>query len=142
MASKLTDLQQKFLKNLFGAALGDTTLACEMTGIADYQDLMTDDLIEEIRTRADQNLSMNVPKAVFLIQKMLANSEDGSMFVSEKLHKVATDLLDRVGLSKKERPNSGGTTLGLVFLPAKASLPLPPPDDVITIEHRVLESVV
>lgn len=141
MAEKLTPIQTEFINILFGKAMGSVKVACEICGIEDYLTILTDGLIEAIRTKADQALALSVPRAVHVIQKML-DTEEGSVFVSEKLHKVAIDVLDRVGLSKKERPSSGGTTIGLVFLPNKMPLPEPPKDEAITIQHQEFEAVI
>ena len=125
--AKLSPVQAEFLKQLFGPALGDLKKAAELAKIDDFQHILTDDLVEAIKTRADTEIALNVPKAVFRINQML-NEPETVPFI-EKLHKVCTDVLDRSGLSKAERPNASGATIGLVYLPSKKPLPEPPSED-------------
>lgn len=132
--AKLTSLQQEFIKALFGPAMGNLKAAAKACGLDDYSDLMTDELSEEIKKRADKELVMNVARATYVINQML-NEAEGGVFFSEKLHKVATDILDRAGISKQERPHHAGVTVGLVFLPNKNILPEPP--EPIKIENSV-----
>lgn len=125
MAVKLSALQHEFLKQLFSVAQGNMPTAAKAVGLDDYGILLDDAMVEAIKTRADKELAGNIPRAVYVINKML--EDDGSgMFVSDKLHKVATDILDRAGLSKQERPQTGSQQMGLIFLPNKIPLPEPP----------------
>lgn len=127
---KLSAVQKLFLKTLFGKAQGDLKKASAELGFDDYSQLMTDEFIDAIKKRADNELMLSVPRAIYIINKMITD-EDGGMFVSDKLHKVCADVLDRAGLSRRERASSGSTTIGLVFLPSKNALPEPP-----TIENQ------
>lgn len=137
--AKLTQTQHEFVKALFGAALGNLKTAAKMVGVDDYSVLMTEELTEAIKKRADTELVMNVPKAVQMMNKIL-NDPDSVPYM-DKLHKVAADILDRAGLAKQERPNSGGATIGLVFLPDKKSLPEPPEDEEVElISAPILEN--
>lgn len=123
--TKLTATQTEFLRQLFGPCSGNLKQASKAAiGSEDYSVLMTDEVLEAIKRRADNELVLNVPKAVFIMQKMLDEPE--SMVFLEKLHKVAADILDRAGLAKQERPNSGAMQVGIVMLPTKAALPEPP----------------
>lgn len=133
--AKLTSTQHEFLTFLFGPALGNLTVAAEMVGIKDYSVLMTEELTEAIKKRADAEIAMNVPRAVHMINKILTDHENVPYM--DKLHKVCADVLDRAGISKQERPNSGGAAIGLVFLPDKKALPEPPDED----EAEVLPSL-
>jgi hypothetical protein len=127
---KLTETQHEFVKALFGpAANGNLNSAAKEIGIDDYTMLMTQELIEAIKKRADMELVMNVPKAVHVMSKILNNPEEIGFM--DKLHKVAADVLDRAGISKQERPQAAGTNIGLVFLPDKKLLPEPPSDETI-----------
>lgn len=133
-SNKLTPIQNEFVRVLFGKAMGNAKVACEeVTGSTDCSSIMTSELVEAIKLRADQELALSVPRAVHVIQQML-HGEGQDIFVSDKLHKVCTDILDRAGISKQERPSSAGTTIGLVFLPDKKMLP-EPPHEALTLEH-------
>ena len=123
--AKLSPTQQIFIKELFGAAMGDLSLAADKAiGTADYSSLMTDELLAEIRKRADAEILMQAPKAVYTISKILANPE-GSFYI-DKLAKICGDVLDRAGISKKEQSSGSQMQIGIVFLPAKQQLPEPP----------------
>lgn len=135
--AKLTATQEVFVKNLFGPANGNLKTAAQAAiGSEDYSQLMTDDLLQYIKSRADNELVLNVPKAIYIMQKML-DETDGSYFVNDKLHKVAADILDRAGISRQERPQHQTTAIGVIFLPNKAALPTPPQQEVITLENKL-----
>lgn len=128
--SKLTPTQLSFIRNLFGKANGDMKEAMRLTcDSEDYAQLLTDELLDAIKKRADDELVLNIPKAIFIMNKML--SEPDSVPFLEKLHRVAADVLDRAGLSKRERPTSGTMTVGIVMLPNKIALPEPPKHETI-----------
>lgn len=134
MAAKLSALQQDFLKQLFSVAQGNMPAAAKAVGLDDYSIILDDAMVDAIKSRADKELSVNIPRAIFVINKMLQDDGTG-MFVSDKLHKVATDILDRAGLSKQERPQSGSQQMGLIFLPNKIPLPEPPQQEAL--EHGI-----
>lgn len=122
MATKLSPIQQAFLKQLFGPSMGRLKDASKaILGHEDYSDLLTQDFLDAIKYRGDQEINLNVPRALFVINQML-DGDPSQGFMSDKLHKVAMDVLDRSGLSKQERPSNSGATVGLVFLPAKKAL--------------------
>jgi len=123
--AKLSQLQHEFIRQLFGASQGNVKAAAKAVGVEDYSTLFTNELVEELKLRADREMALNIPRAVYVISKMI-NEEDGALFFNEKLHKVCADLLDRQGLAKQERPNSGATSIGLIFMPNKQELPPPP----------------
>lgn len=125
--AKITELQQEFIKQLYGACAGDMKKAAAAVGVEDYSMLMTDEVIEAIKKRADNELVFNVPKAVSVMSKILDNPE--SVLYFDKLHKVAADVLDRAGLSKVDRSVQGSTAIGLVFLPDLKPTPEPPEDE-------------
>lgn len=129
MANKLSPTQNLFIKELFGNCHGNVKNAAKaVLGTEDYSSLMTDDLIEAIRGRADAELALQAPKAIHTITRMLEEPEN--MMFMDKLHKVCADVLDRIGVSKQERHTVGQVAIGIVLLPTKEKLPEPP-----TIEH-------
>lgn len=122
---KLAATQQAFLNALFGPARGKLKEAAKIaTGQEDYSQFLTDDLLAAIKKRADGELTLAVPKALFMMTSALEDPEN-SMFI-DKLHKIAADILDRAGVSKQERPVSSQTMIGIVMLPNKMELPPPP----------------
>lgn len=129
---RITPLQSEFLKQLFGASCGNLKLAAEAIGVEDYSMLMTDELTEAIKRRADQEIAMNIPKAIFTMQNMLDNPNN--TFNMDKLTKLCTEFLDRAGLGKVERSGGGGLKIGLVILPDKLRIEEPVTK---TIEHEV-----
>lgn len=125
MVSKLSPTQLAFIKELYGNSLGNLKEASKkVLGSEDYDSLMTADLIAEIKRRGDEQLALNVPKAIHVITQMLENP--GETLFLDKLHKIAADLLDRVGLAKSERPQTSTLQIGIVLLPTKVALPEPP----------------
>ena len=125
MASKLTTIQQAFVKELFGASLGSIkTASNKVLGSDDFSDILDDNLIAEIKRQGDAQLAMNVPKAIHVITKMLENPEENLYL--DKLHKIAADVLDRAGISKQERTQHSTMQIGIVLLPTKTNLPEPP----------------
>lgn len=125
MASKLSPTQLAFVNELYGSSMGNLKEAAKkVTGSEDYNSLMTDDLIAEIKRRGDMQIAMSVPKAIHVISQMLENPSE-TLFL-DKLHKIAGDLLDRAGLSKSERPQHSTMQIGIVLLPTKVALPEPP----------------
>lgn len=135
--AKLSATQETFLKCLFGPANGNLKAAAKATfGTEEYQDILTDELLDAIKKRADNQLTLNVPKAVFIMQKILDEPE--SFMFMDKLHKVAADILDRAGLSKKERGGNNTSVIGIVMLPNKMQLPEPPQVEPPTIDAKAL----
>lgn len=131
--AKLTATQEAFLKQLFGPCNGDLKKASKASiGSEDYSTLMSDELIDAIKKRADNEIAMSSVKATYILQKILSGEED--IIFSDKLAKVAQDILDRSGLSRQERPQHNSMTIGVVMLPNKAVLPTPP----ITIDSAPL----
>lgn len=125
--ARLSALQEDFLKELFGVHAGDIKKAAAAVGVSDYSTLMTDEMTNAIRTRADNELIFNAAKAVYTMSKILENPEGVPYF--DKLHKVAADVLDRAGLGKVDRSVKGATAIGLVFLPDLKPVPQPPEEE-------------
>lgn len=126
--AKLTTLQNDFLTALFGPAAGSLAEAAKATGVSDISQLMTEEFAAEIKRRADNEMLFNVPKAIHVMKNMLENPQ--AVMNMDKLLKVATEFLDRAGLSKQERGLSGQGAIGLVFLPNKVVVQ-EPPDELI-----------
>jgi hypothetical protein len=135
--SKLTATQEEFLKQLFGPCTGNLKAAAKaVTGSEDYSELMDDALLSALKRRADNEIVLSSAKATFILQRILENPEDVLFF--KDVAKVASDILDRAGISRQERTSGGSTIVGLVYLPPKISLPEPPPEEVVMIEHTPL----
>jgi len=138
--AKLTEIQNQFIKELFNDSLGDVKEAAKkVLGTEDYSSLLTDELIAEIQKRSEVEIALQAPKAIHTLSQMLKNPE-GSFFI-DKLSKVAQDILDRAGVSKKEAKQSSQMTIGVVLLPSKTVLAEPPAiEQGKTIEGPVLLS--
>lgn len=123
-AKRLTPLQQEFLKALFGTCHGNLQKAAEEAGIDDFSLIMTDELADAIRAKAEHQLALNVPQAIFTLQNILSNPDPTMHFAPiDKLTKVCTEILDRAGLGKVERStSSGGLKIGLIILPDKQKI--------------------
>lgn len=127
MAEKSLSVPQlAFVNALYGPARGNLKEAAKIaTGAEEYIQLMDDVLLDAIKKRADNELTLSVPKALYVMTTALDKPEDA--FFIDKLHKIAADILDRAGVSKQERPSQSTQMIGIVMLPAKAALPAPPP---------------
>lgn len=127
MADKtLTAPQLAFVNALYGPARGNLKAAAKIaTGTEEYIQLLDETLLDAIKKRADNELTLSVPKALYVMTTALDNPEDA--FYIDKLHKIAADILDRAGVSKQERPTTSTQMIGIVMLPSKNVLPPPPP---------------
>lgn len=133
MAAKLTQLQQDFLKQLFGPAQGKLEAAAKALDLDDYSSLMTPELVEAIKTRADHEITLNVARAVFVMKNMLDNPNEA--FNMDKVTKLCTEFLDRAGLGRVDRNTTGGLKIGLVILPDK--IRLADPDASLVLDQKV-----
>ena len=117
---KLTDKQQSFLDNLIQTG-GDPKQAAELAGYSGnhYQVIQT--LREEIVDLASDVLARSAPQAAFKLVEVMT-SDDAIPQVATKLQAAQT-ILDRVGVSKKERLDINHNVSGGIFiLPEKAPI--------------------
>lgn len=135
--AKLTATQESFLKALFGSCAGNLKAAAkEATGSEDYTSFIDENLLQALKRRADQEVVLSSAKAAFILQRIMDNPEDLLFF--KDVAKVASDILDRSGISRQERMAGGGSVIGLVMMPMKAILPDPPSQEALTIESTPL----
>ena len=119
---KLTDKQEKFLSALAGEAKGDARQALVVAGYepTSYYAVL-DSLKEEVVDVANTILAHSAPKAAAKLVDVL-DSDAPIPQVGAKLQAAQT-LLDRVGISKRERVdvthNMGG---GIFLLPDKETI--------------------
>lgn len=136
---KLTPLQQEFLKVLFGPVCqGNLKDAANELGITDFDDLLTPELTSAIKSRADHEITLNVPRAIFVMRNMLDNPN--SSFNMDKVTKLCTEFLDRAGLGKVERASEGGLKIGLVILPNKIVLQEPENETIENVSQARVEN--
>jgi phage terminase small subunit len=117
---KLTEKQQSFLDNLIQTG-GDPKQAAELAGYSGnhYQVIQT--LKEEIVDLASDVLARSAPQAAFKLVEVMT-SDDAIPQVSTKLQAAQT-ILDRVGVSKKERLDVNHNVNGGIFvLPEKRTI--------------------
>ena len=117
---KLTEKQQSFLDNLIQTG-GDPKLSAELAGYSGnhYQVIQT--LKEEIVDLASDVLARSAPQAAFKLVEVMT-SDDAIPQVNTKLQAAQT-ILDRVGVSKKERLDINHNVNGGIFiLPEKHSV--------------------
>lgn len=117
MAKKLTDQQQVFLEVLFGAAKGDVVVAKKLAGYSETYPVsqIIKNLEDEIIDVTKKFLSRSGPKAAISLVDVLDNPT--TLGIKEKLA-AAKDILDRIGVSKTEKVEVGGSG-GIFILPAK-----------------------
>ena len=119
---ELTEQQEKFLDALFGEANGNPKRAGE---IAEYAEgsytYAIKSLKEEIIKRAENVLAAHSPKAVMGLVNGL--DADGSLPQANIRIEAAKQILDRVGLGKKEQIDITAKVSHVLFI-------LPPKEDV------------
>ena len=110
---KLTEKQQSFLDNLIQTG-GDPKLAAELAGYSGnhYQVIQT--LREEIVDLASDVLARSAPQAAFKLVEVM-NSDKSMPQVNTKLQAAQT-ILDRVGVSKRERLDVNHNVNGGIFI--------------------------
>ena len=116
---ELTEQQEKFLDALFGEANGNPKRAGE---IAEYAEgsytYAIKSLKEEIIKRAENVLAAHSPKAVMGLVNGL--DADGSLPQANIRIEAAKQILDRVGLGKKEQLDiTAKVSHGIFILPPK-----------------------
>ena len=111
----LTEKQEKFLSALAGEANGDARKALTVAGYeqTSYYAVL-DSLKEEVVDVANSILAHSAPKAAAKLVDVL-ESDAPIPQVGAKLHAAQT-LLDRVGISKKERVDVNHNVTGGIFL--------------------------
>lgn len=113
----ITEKQQTFLDALFGEAEGDPKIAGEIAGYADYHQPLKS-LKDEIIDRAEKLLAAFAPRASMGMINAL--DEDGSLPGANIRMEAAKQILDRVGLSKREKVDiTAKVQHGVFILPPK-----------------------
>jgi hypothetical protein len=116
---ELTEKQELFLHYLASDAKGDLRAAAKLAGYSDHTTMneIMGNLIEEIKEIADKLIATNAVKAVFGITDTLDNP--AQIGAQHKLN-AAKEILDRVGIVKKDVTQTQQKTGGAVFfLPEK-----------------------
>ena len=119
---KLTEQQQTFLSTLATSAKGDINRALDIAGYKEtsYYNVINN-LKEEIVDVATKILAKSAPQASQKLVEIL-NSDDPIPQVNAKLQAAQT-LLDRVGVSKRDKLDVTHTaTSGIFLLPEKKTL--------------------
>ena len=116
---ELSDKQKQFLKNLFGEAQGDPKAAAELAGHSPTSyPKGVQGLKDEIIERAESVLAAHSPKAA--ISMANAIDDDGSIPGANIRMEAAKQVLDRVGLVKKEKIDINAKVAhGIFILPPK-----------------------
>tara|TARA_Y100000310_G_scaffold224175_1_gene226011 strand:+ start:254 stop:643 length:390 start_codon:yes stop_codon:yes gene_type:complete len=116
---ELTSQQKIFINSLFGEAQGNPKKAGELAGYAEtsYPNIIKS-LKDIIIERAEGVLAMHSPKAVMgLVNAM---DEDGMTPAANIRIEAAKQILDRVGLVKKEKIDINAKLAhGIFILPPK-----------------------
>tara|TARA_R110000765_G_scaffold147929_1_gene250425 strand:- start:45 stop:485 length:441 start_codon:yes stop_codon:yes gene_type:complete len=118
----LTDTQEKFLDALFGEAKGNPKKAGELAGYSDHSyPKVVRSLKSEIVSRAEGYLATHSAKAATKMVDML--EEDGTTPHAAIRLEAAKQILDRIGIAKKEKIDiSMKAVHGLFILPAKEEI--------------------
>ena len=115
----LTDSQEKFLDALFGEAKGNPKKAGELAGYSDHSyPKVLRNLRSEIVSRAENYLATHSAKAATKMVDML--EEDGTTPHAAIRLEAAKQILDRIGIAKKEKIDINMKAVhGIFILPAK-----------------------
>ena len=115
----LTDSQEKFLDALFGEAKGNPKKAGELAGYSEHSyPKVLRNLKSEIVSRAETYLATHSAKAATKMVDML--DEDGTTPQASIRMEAAKQILDRIGIAKKEKLDVNVKALhGLFILPPK-----------------------
>ena len=118
----LTDSQEKFLDVLFGEAKGNLKRAGELAGYSDHSyPKIVRNLKQEILSRAENYLATHSAKAATKMVDML--DEDGTTPHANIRLEAAKQILDRIGITKKEQIDINMKAVhGIFILPAKDKL--------------------
>ena len=117
--TELTEKQKTFLSVLFGEAQGDPRTAAEIAGYAPTSyPKVVQGLKNQIIERAETVLAAHSPKAALSIANAI--DDDGSIPGASIRMEAAKQILDRVGLVKKEKIDINAKVAhGIFILPAK-----------------------
>ena len=118
-SKELTDKQKTFLSVLFSDADGDPRKAAELAGYAATSyPRVVQGLKDEIIEKAESVLAAHSPKAALGISRAL--TDDGSIPGANIRMEAAKQILDRVGLSKREKIDINAKVAhGVFILPPK-----------------------
>ena len=112
---EVTEKQQTFLDALFGEAQGDPKIAGEIAGYSEHSyPKVVKSLKDEIIQRAEEVMASYSPKATMGLVKAL--DEDGSVPGASIRVEAAKQILDRVGITKKEKLDVNLKSLSGVFI--------------------------
>ena len=115
----LTNTQEKFLDVLFGEAKGNPKKAGELAGYSEHSyPKVLRNLKSEIVSRAETYLATHSAKAATKMVDMM--DEDGTTPHANIRLEAAKQILDRIGIAKKEKLDVNLKAVqGLFILPAK-----------------------
>jgi len=118
-ATELTEKQKIFLSALFGEANGEPRAAAEIAGYAPTSyPKVVHGLKNQIIERAETVLAAHSPKAALSIANAI--DDDGSMPGASIRMEAAKQILDRVGIIKREKIDIDAKIAhGIFILPAK-----------------------
>lgn len=121
--SNFSSQQELFMEYLFNdpSCMNDTKLAADKAGYSSQShSRLVREVKDEILKRAQTELAMKAPKAVSRLVETL--DEDGSIPKAETRLKAAQDVLDRVGIAKKQQVEiDTGNSSPLFFISSKES---------------------
>ena len=111
----LTDSQEKFLDALFGEARGNPKKAGELAGYSEHSyPKVLRSLKQEIVSRAENYLAVHSAKAATKIVDML--EEDGTTPHANIRMEAAKQILDRIGITKKEQVDINMKAMHGIFI--------------------------
>ena len=114
---ELTELQQKFIDALFGDARGNIAEAGRIAGVKEPY-VMRDKLKDVILDMLEHQLVLNGPRAVMVVEDAMDEVKSQVPGLPNRLN-AAKEVLDRIGLVKKDKVQIDVNQGGVILLPAK-----------------------
>jgi hypothetical protein len=119
---QLNEMQEKFLEALCGESGGDIRAAMRIAGYSENTRVreVVGNLKEEIIERTQMMLAMNAPRAAHGMVNVLT---DPSAMGARNVVSASREILDRVGLIKKEQIEVKTDGQAMFILPPKSAAP-------------------
>lgn len=114
---ELTEKQQAFINALFGEAKGVIAEAGRLSDVAEPY-AMHRHLRDVILDMVEHRLALNAPKAVGVIEDAMDEVASQVPGLPNRLS-AAKEVLDRVGITKKDKVQVDINQGGVILLPAK-----------------------
>lgn len=117
---EITEQQEAFLDAYFGEAKGATKAAAEIAGVnpKTASKWLRKDLREHVLKRAEEELATKVGTALSVIDDAMDQDKSNIPGLNNRFS-AAKEVLDRIGMIKKDKITVDVTKGGIILLPVK-----------------------